>query len=163
MPASGSSSVISKMPRLLGLMRLMVPEAPAALPNGTTEPPAPGRIGLGPGSHFGAGGGTRTRTSLRKTDFKSVASTIPPRPRCSSVYTGVASAAIVSALCNANENGQPCLGWPVKWSNLRNQAAMALRLRRQPTAPIMPSPAASSGSAAGSGTVPSTMSKLNSL
>ena len=28
----------------------------------------------------GAGGGTRTRTSLRKTDFKSVASTIPPRP-----------------------------------------------------------------------------------
>ena len=33
-----------------------------------------------PPSTRGAGGGTRTHTSLRKTDFKSVASTIPPRP-----------------------------------------------------------------------------------
>ena len=30
---------------------------------------------------FGAGGGTRTPTPFRKTDFKSAASTIPPRPQ----------------------------------------------------------------------------------
>ena len=34
------------------------------------------------GDHYaiGADGGTRTRTPLRTTDFKSVASTIPPHP-----------------------------------------------------------------------------------
>ena len=46
---------------------------------------------------YGAGGGTRTHTLLRKTDFKSVASTIPPRPPVVFLYTVVARLASASA------------------------------------------------------------------
>ena len=60
---------------------------------GLKGPPAPGLIGREPCKGIGAGGRIRTGTPLLTTDFKSVASTIPPRPRPESVYTGETSPA----------------------------------------------------------------------
>ena len=76
------TSPIATSPRLRHLTILVVHGASATLPKGSRGSPAPDLIGHEPCRGIGAGGGTRTRTPLRTTDFKSVASTIPPRPHC---------------------------------------------------------------------------------
>ena len=66
----------------------------------------------------GAEGGSRTRTSLRTTDFKSVASAIPP-PRHLSTKSHVLNLILLPARYVLNSNIARCFSRLRQWPNGR--------------------------------------------